>query len=101
VAITGALVTRAFQGFLIHPDTSHNCALFLALATYQTRFKLRYRTGMRREERLAALYEAKREKKLAAEYYRKAAQFAQDSPGFDQELIEWYSSKAKELEAND
>ena len=40
-------------------------------------------------------------RKLAAEYYRKAAQFAQGSPGFDQELIDWYSSKAKELETND
>ena len=52
-------------------------------------------------ERLAAVYEAKGEKKLAAQNYRKAAQFAQGSPGFDQELIEWYSSKAKELEAAD
>ena len=51
-------------------------------------------------ERLAAVYEAKGEKKLAAEYYRKAAQFAQGSPGFDQKLIDWYLSKAKELEAN-
>jgi tetratricopeptide (TPR) repeat protein len=52
-------------------------------------------------ERLAAVYEAKGEKKLAAEYYRKAAKFAQGSPGFDQELIDWYSSKATELESND
>ena len=52
-------------------------------------------------ERLAAVYEAKGEKKLAAEYYRKAAEFAKGSPGFDQELIDWYSSKATELEAND
>jgi len=52
-------------------------------------------------ERLAAVYEARGEKKLAAEYYQKAAQFAQGSPGFDQELIDWYLSKAKELEAND
>ena len=52
-------------------------------------------------ERLAAVYEAKGEKKLAAQYYRKAAQFAQGSPGFDQELIDWYLSKAKELEANE
>jgi Tfp pilus assembly protein PilF len=50
-------------------------------------------------ERLAAVYEAKGEKKLAPEYYRKAAQFAQGSPGFDQELIDRYSSKARELEA--
>jgi protein O-GlcNAc transferase len=52
-------------------------------------------------ERLAAVYEAKGEKKLAAEYYRKAAEFAKGSPGFDQELIDWYSSKAEELEASD
>jgi Tfp pilus assembly protein PilF len=52
-------------------------------------------------ERLAAVYEAKGEKKMAAEYYRKAAEFAKGSPGFDQELIDWYSSKAKELEANE
>jgi tetratricopeptide (TPR) repeat protein len=52
-------------------------------------------------ERLAAVYEAKGKKKLAAEYYRKAAQFAQGSPGVDQELIDWYSSKAKELETAD
>jgi tetratricopeptide (TPR) repeat protein len=52
-------------------------------------------------ERLAAVYEAKGEKKPAAEYYRKAAEFAKGSPGFDQELIDWYSSKANELEASD
>ncbi|MFH1124866.1 MAG: SEC-C metal-binding domain-containing protein [Pseudomonadota bacterium] len=52
-------------------------------------------------ERLAAVYEARGENKMAAQYYRKAAQFAQGSPGFDRELIDWYSSKAKELEAND
>ena len=52
-------------------------------------------------EKLAAVYEAKGEKKLAAEYYRKAAEFAKGSPGFDQELIDWYSSKATELEAKD
>jgi tetratricopeptide (TPR) repeat protein len=52
-------------------------------------------------ERLAAVYEAKGENKMAAQYYRKAAQFAQSSPGFDQELIDWYSSKARELEANE
>jgi len=52
-------------------------------------------------ERLAAVYEARGEKKLAAEQYRKAAEFAKGSPGFDQELIDWYSSKATELESND
>jgi len=40
-------------------------------------------------ERLAAVYEDRGEKKMAAQYYRKAAQFAQGSSGFDQELIDW------------
>jgi len=39
--------------------------------------------------------------KMTVEYYRKAAEFAKGSPGFDQERIDWYSSKATELEAND
>jgi len=52
-------------------------------------------------ERLAAIYEARGENKMAAQYYRKAAQFAQDNPGFDQEMIDWYLSKAKGLEANE
>ncbi len=52
-------------------------------------------------DRLAAVYEAKGEKKMAAQYYRKAAEFTKGSPGFDQELIDWYSSKATELEASD
>ena len=51
-------------------------------------------------ERLAEVYEARGEKKKAAQYYRKAAQFAQGSPGFDRELIDWYLSKAKGLEAD-
>ena len=51
-------------------------------------------------ERLAAVYEARGEKEKAAQSYRKAAQFAQANPGFDQELIDWYLSKAKGLEAS-
>jgi tetratricopeptide (TPR) repeat protein len=49
-------------------------------------------------ERLAAVYEAKGDKKKAAEYYRKAAEFAQKSPGFDHELIDWYLSQSKHLD---
>ena len=49
-------------------------------------------------ERLAEVYEARGEKKRAAEYYRKAAAFAQEYPGFDQELIDHYLSRAKLLE---
>ena len=52
-------------------------------------------------ERLAAVYEARGENQKAAQYYRKAAQFAQDNPGFEQELIDWYLSKAKGLEADE
>jgi tetratricopeptide (TPR) repeat protein len=52
-------------------------------------------------ERLAAVYEAKGDKKKAAEYYRKAAEFAQKSPGFDQELIDRYFSQAKLLESQE
>ena len=52
-------------------------------------------------ERLAEVYKAKGEKKRAAEYYRKAAEFAQKSPGFDQELIDHYSSQAKLLESQE
>ncbi len=50
-------------------------------------------------DRLAEVYEARRNNKKAAEYYRKAAAFAQNNPGFDQEGIDWYLSKAKRLES--
>ena len=50
-------------------------------------------------DRLAEVYEARGYKKKAAEYYRKAASFAQNNPGFDQEGIDWYLSKAKRLES--
>ena len=50
-------------------------------------------------ERLAEVYEARGENERAAEYFRKAAQFAQDNPGFDQDLIDWYVSKAKDLKS--
>jgi len=38
------------------------------------------------------------DKKKAAEYYRKAAEFAQKSPGFDHELIDWHLSQSKHLD---
>jgi tetratricopeptide (TPR) repeat protein len=50
-------------------------------------------------DRLAHLYEARGQNKKAAEYHRKAAAFAQSNPGFDQEAIEWYLSKATQLES--
>ena len=52
-------------------------------------------------ERLAEVYEARGEKKKAAQYYRKAAEFAQTSPGFDQELIDRYLSQSKHLESQE
>ena len=45
-------------------------------------------------DRLAQVYEARDEKEKAAEYYRKAAEFARSMPGFDQESIDWYLSEA-------
>ena len=51
-------------------------------------------------ERLAQVYEARGDKKRAAEYYRKAAAFAQSRPGFDQEAIDWYFSQASSLESS-
>ncbi len=52
-------------------------------------------------ERLAEVYEARGDKKGGAKYYRKAAAFAKDNPGFDKELIDWYLSKAKSLESEE
>ncbi|MEA1866750.1 MAG: SEC-C metal-binding domain-containing protein [Thermodesulfobacteriota bacterium] len=52
-------------------------------------------------DRLAEVYEARGNNKMAAEYYRKAASFAQNNPGFDQEGIDWYLSKAKRLETEE
>jgi len=49
-------------------------------------------------ERLAHVYEAKGEHKIAADYYRKAAGFAQTHEGFDEELIAWHREKADELD---
>jgi len=50
-------------------------------------------------DRFAELYEARGDKKKAAQYYRKAAEFAKNNPGFDQEVIDWYLTKAKRLES--
>ena len=48
-------------------------------------------------DRLAQVYEARDEKDKAAEYYRKAAEFARSMPGFDQESIDWYLSEADRI----
>jgi tetratricopeptide (TPR) repeat protein len=50
-------------------------------------------------ERLAEVYEARGNNKKAVQYYREAASFAKNNPGFDQEGIDWYLSKAKRLES--
>ena len=52
-------------------------------------------------DRLAEVYEARGNNKKAAEYYRKAAAFAQSNPGFDQEGFDWYLDKAKGLETEE
>ena len=50
-------------------------------------------------DRLAEVYEARDNNKKAAEYYHKAVAFAQKNPGFDQDGIDWYLSKAKCMES--
>jgi tetratricopeptide (TPR) repeat protein len=50
-------------------------------------------------DRLATVYEAKGQNRMAAEYYRKAAAFMRSRPGFDNEAIEWALKKAFELES--
>lgn len=52
-------------------------------------------------DRLGGVYEPRGNNKKAAEYYRKAAVFAQSNPGFDQEGMDWYLSKAKQLESEE
>ena len=48
-------------------------------------------------ERLAEVYEAGKNKNKAAEYYKQAADFAKNNPGFDSEIIEYYLTKANEM----
>ena len=49
-------------------------------------------------ERYAQLYEAQGENSKAADYYRKAANFAQQAEGFDQGTIDFYLSQANALD---
>ena len=51
--------------------------------------------------RLAMVYEARGEKRRAAEYYRKAANFAKSNEDFDREIIKWFLSEAKRLESEE
>ncbi len=48
-------------------------------------------------ERLGQVYEARGKNQIAADYYQKAADFAKTMPGFDQESVEYYLSKAKKM----
>lgn len=47
--------------------------------------------------RLAMVYEARGEKSKAAEYYRKAANFAKSNPGFDKQIVNWFLSEARRM----
>jgi len=49
--------------------------------------------------RLAMVYEARGDKSKAAEYYRKAADFAKSNEGFDQKAIDRFLSEAKRVES--
>jgi len=49
--------------------------------------------------RLAMVYEARGEKRKAAEYYRRAHRFAMSNEGFDEAAISWFLSEANRLES--
>ena len=48
--------------------------------------------------RLAMVYEARGEKSKAADYYRKAADFAKSNPGFDKQMVKWFLSEARRMQ---
>jgi tetratricopeptide (TPR) repeat protein len=47
--------------------------------------------------RLAMVYEARGEKSKAADYYRKAADFAKSNPGFDKQMVKWFLTEARRM----
>ncbi|CAB1060337.1 hypothetical protein D1BOALGB6SA_5103 [Olavius sp. associated proteobacterium Delta 1] len=47
--------------------------------------------------RLAMVYEAREEKSKAADYYRKAADFAKSNPDFDEQMVKWFLSEARRM----
>lgn len=51
--------------------------------------------------RLAMVCEARGEKRKAAEYYLKAANFAKSNEGFDRKIIKWFLSEAKRVESEE
>jgi len=48
--------------------------------------------------RLAMVYEARGEKSKAADYYQKAANFAESNPGFDKQMVNWFLSEARRMQ---
>ena len=51
-------------------------------------------------DRLAMVYEARGDRKKAAQYYRKAADFARSNPGFEKKSIDRFLSEAKRMESD-
>ncbi len=47
--------------------------------------------------RLAMVYEARGDKSKAADYYRKAADFAKSNPDFDEQIVKWFLSEARRM----
>ena len=47
--------------------------------------------------RLAMVYEARGENSKAADYYRKAADFAKSNPGFDKQMVKWFLTEARRM----
>jgi len=43
------------------------------------------------------VYEARGEKSKAADYYRKAADFAKSNPGFDKQMVKWFLAEAHRM----
>ncbi len=51
--------------------------------------------------RWAQVYEARGDKKTAADFYRKAAHFAETNEGFDPDSANWYYDEAKRMETEE
>ncbi len=51
-------------------------------------------------DRLAMVCEARGDRNKAAEYYRKAADFARSNPGFGKNSIDRFLSEAKRMESD-
>jgi len=51
-------------------------------------------------DRPAMVYEARGDRKQAAQYYRKAADFAKSNPGFEKKSIDRFLSEAKRMESD-